>query len=99
MNANNNNNKKTQTKKQNRNTCKKCLNPFSFGISDDFYEPFDKDIFGFNHFENRMLKNFRNIFDFGFDETPIEEEKKEEEEKPKEVKPKEETKMEEEKED
>ena len=98
MNANNNN-KKTQTKKQNRNTCKKCLNPFSFGISDDFYEPFDKDIFGFNHFENRMLKNFRNIFDFGFDETPIEEEKKEEEEKPKEVKPKEETKMEEEKED
>ena len=40
MNANNNNNKKTQAKKQ----AKKCLNPFSFGISDDFYDPFDKDI-------------------------------------------------------
>ena len=92
MNANNNNNKKTQAKKQ----AKKCLNPFSFGISDDFYDPFDKDIFGF---ENRMFKNFRNIFtDFGFDEDPIEE-KKEVEEKPKEVKPKEETKMEEEKEE
>ena len=93
MNSNNNNNNKTQAKKQ----TKKCLNPFSFGISDDFYDPFDKDIFGF---ENRMLKNFRNIFtDFGFYDSPIEEEKKVEEEKPKEVKPKEETKMEEEKED
>jgi hypothetical protein len=76
-------------------------------ITDDFYDPFEKDFFGFDNFENRWFRNFRNIFnDFDAYETPKEEEKKEEEQ-PKEVKPvepKEEeintnTKMEEEKEE
>ena len=106
MNANNNNNKKTQAKKQTKNN-KKFINPFKMDITDDFYDPFEKDFFGFDNFENRWFRNFRNIFnDFDVYETPKEEEKKEEEQ-PKEVKPvepKEEeintnTKMEEEKEE
>ena len=80
MNANNNNNKKTQTKKQS-----KSINPFTMDITDDFYDPFEKEFFGFDNFENRMFRSFRNIFnDFGLYETPKEEEKQE---KPKEVKP------------
>jgi hypothetical protein len=106
MNANNNNNNKTQAKKQTKNN-KKFINPFKMDITDDFYDPFEKDFFGFDNFENRWFRNFRNIFnDFDAYETPKEEEKKEEEQ-PKEVKPvepKEEeintnTKMEEEKEE
>ena len=115
MNSNNNNNKKQQAKKginQNKKS-KKFINPFSMDIRDDFYDPFNRDIFGFDLFEDRMYRNFRNIFtDFGLlsekeKEEKMEEEKEEEEkpkevlEKPKEVKevePKEE-KMEEEKEE
>jgi hypothetical protein len=112
MNSTNNNNKKAQAKKETkqRKSCKRFTNPFIFEINDDFYDPFDKDIFGFDNFENRMFRNFRNVFtDFGlFSEHPVEEEK--EEEKPKEekkeeikpvepVKPVEEVKMEEEKEE
>ena len=106
MNANNNNNNKTQAKKQTKNN-KKFINPFKMDITDDFYDPFEKDFFGFDNFENRWFRNFRNIFnDFDAYETPKKEEKKEEEQ-PKEVKPvepKEEeintnTKMEEEKEE
>ena len=115
MNSNNNNNKKQQAKKginQNKKS-KKYINPFSMDIRDDFYDPFNRDIFGFDLFEDRMYRNFRNIFtDFGLlsekeKEEKMEEEKEEEEkpkevlEKPKEVKevePKEE-KMEEEKEE
>ena len=97
MNSNNKNNKKQQAKKEtNQNKkCKKYINPFSMGIKDDFYDPFNRDIFGFDLFENRMYRNFRNIFtDFGLlsekeKEDKIEEEKKEEE-KPKEVVPEEE---------
>ena len=85
MNANNNNNKKTQTKKQAKSN-KKFINPFKMDITDDFYDPFEKEFFGFDNFENRMFRNFKNIFnDFGIYETPKEEEKKEE--KPQEVKP------------
>ena len=112
MNSTNNNNKKAQAKKETkqRKSCKRFTNPFIFDINDDFYDPFDKDIFGFDNFENRMFRNFRNVFtDFGLlSEHPVEEEK--EEEKPKEekkeeikpvepVKPVEEVKMEEEKEE
>ena len=115
MNSNNNNNKKQQAKKginQNKKS-KKFINPFSMDIRDDFYDPFNRDIFGFDLFEDRMYRNFRNIFtDFGLlsekeKEEKMEEEKEKEEkpkevlEKPKEVKevePKEE-KMEEEKEE
>ena len=112
MNSTNNNNKKAQAKNETkqRKSCKRFTNPFIFEINDDFYDPFDKDIFGFDNFENRMFRNFRNVFtDFGLlSEHPVEEEK--EEEKPKEekkeeikpvepVKPVEEVKMEEEKEE
>ena len=80
-------------------------------IRDDFYDPFNRDIFGFDLFEDRMYRNFRNIFtDFGLlsekeKEEKMEEEKEEEEkpkevlEKPKEVKEVEPEKMEEEKEE
>ena len=113
MNSNNNNNKKQQAKKginQNKKS-KKYINPFSMDIRDDFYDPFNRDIFGFDLFEDRMYRNFRNIFtDFGLlsekeKEEKMEEEKEEEEkpkevlEKPKEVKEVEPEKMEEEKEE
>ena len=107
MNANNKNTKNTEAKKQqkNRKSCKRYINPFSMDIVDDFYDPFEKDFLGFDFLENRMLRNFRNIFDFGYEE-PKEEEKEEkeeekpkEDEKPKEVKPVEDVKMEEEKEE
>ena len=97
MNSNNNNNKKQQSKKginQNKKY-KKNINPFSMDIRDDFYDPFNRDIFGFDLFEDRMYRNFRNIFtDFGLlsqkekeekMEEEKEEEEKEEEEKVKEV--------------
>ena len=109
MNATNNNNKKTQAKKESkqRKSCKRCQNPFRLDILDDFYDPFDKDIFGFDNMEDRMFRNFRNIFtDFGLLSEPKVEEKKEEEkpkeEKPEEIKPVEpveDVKMEEEKEE
>ena len=111
MNSNNNNNKKQQAKKginQNKKS-KKFINPFSMDIRDDFYDPFNRDISGFDLFEDRMYRNFRNIFtDFGLlseKEEKMEEEKEEEEkpkevlEKPKEVKEVEPEKMEEEKEE
>ena len=113
MNSNNSNNKKQQAKKginQNQKS-KKYINPFSMDIRDDFYDPFNRDIFGFDLFEDRMYRNFRNIFtDFGLlsekeKEEKMEEEKEEEEkpkevlEKPKEVKEVEPEKMEEEKEE
>ena len=113
MNSNNSNNKKQQAKKginQNKKS-KKYINPFSMDIRDDFYDPFNRDIFGFDLFEDRMYRNFRNIFtDFGLlsekeKEEKMEEEKEEEEkpkevlEKPKEVKEVEPEKMEEEKEE
>ena len=113
MNSNNNSNKKQQAKKginQNQKS-KKYINPFSMDIRDDFYDPFNRDIFGFDLFEDRMYRNFRNIFtDFGLlsekeKEEKMEEEKEEEEkpkevlEKPKEVKEVEPEKMEEEKEE
>ena len=97
MNSNNNNNKKQQAKKEiNQNKkSKKYINPFSMDIRDDFYDPFNRDIFGFDLFEDRMYRNFRNIFtDFGLlsqkekeekMEEEKEEEEKEEEEKVKEV--------------
>ena len=98
MNSNNNNNKKQQAKKginQNKKS-KKYINPFSMDIRDDFYDPFNRDIFDFDLFEDRMYRNFRNIFtDFGLLSEKEKEEKmeeeKEKEEKPKEVleKPKE----------
>ena len=109
MNSTNNNNKKTQAKKESkqRKSCKRCQNPFRLDILDDFYDPFDKDIFGFDSMEDRMFRNFRNIFtDFGLLSQPKVEEKKEEEkpkeEKPEEIKPVEpveDVKMEEEKEE
>ena len=109
MNSTNNNNKKTQAKKESkqRKSCKRCQNPFRLDILDDFYDPFDKDIFGFDSMEDRMFRNFRNIFtDFGLLSEPKVEEKKEEEkpkeEKPEEIKPVEpveDVKMEEEKEE
>ena len=113
MNSNNSNNKKQQAKKginQNKKS-KKYINPFSMDIKDDFYDPFNRDISGFDLFEDRMYRNFRNIFtDFGLlsekeKEEKMEEEKEEEEkpkevlEKPKEVKEVEPEKMEEEKEE
>ena len=113
MNSNNSNNKKQQAKKginQNKKS-KKFINPFSMDIRDDFYDPFNRDISGFDLFEDRMYRNFRNIFtDFGLlsekeKEEKMEEEKEEEEkpkevlEKPKEVKEVEPEKMEEEKEE
>ena len=117
MSSNNNNNKKQQTKKEiNQNKkSKKYINPFRMDIRYDFYDPFNRDIFGFDLFEDRMYRNFRNIFtDFGLlseKEEKMEEEKEEEkpkevvaeEEKPKQVVPEEEKpkeeKMEEEKEE
>ena len=113
MNSNNSNNKKQQAKKginQNKKS-KKYINPFSMDIKDDFYDPFNRDISGFDLFEDRMYRNFRNIFtDFGLlsekeKEEKMEEEKEKEEkpkevlEKPKEVKEVEPEKMEEEKEE
>ena len=82
MNSNNNNNKKQQAKKginQNKKS-KKYINPFSMDIRDDFYDPFNRDIFGFDLFEDRMYRNFRNIFtDFGLLSEKEKEEKMEEE--------------------
>ena len=106
MNSNNNNNKKQQSKKginQNKKY-KTVINPFSMDIRDDFYGPFNRDIFGFDLFEDRMYRKFKNIFtDFGLSLEKEKGEKKEEEkevvEKPKEVKevePKEKPKEEEE---
>ena len=113
MNSNNSNNKKQQAKKgiNHNKKSKKYINPFSMDIRDDFYDPFNRDISGFDLFEDRMYRNFRNIFtDFGLlsekeKEEKMEEEKEEEEkpkevlEKPKEVKEVEPEKMEEEKEE
>ena len=92
MSSNNNNNKKTQTKKQQNNNKSffKTINPFRMDIEDDIYDPFKNDMFGFDHFESQMFKNFRNMFtDFGLlSEHKKEEEKEEPEvkEEPKEVK-------------
>ena len=68
MNSTNNNNKKTETKKGSnpRKTWRRSVNPFSMDIDDDFYDPFNRDIFGFDLLEKNMFRNFRNIFtDFG----------------------------------
>ena len=92
MSSNNNNNKKQQTKKQQNNNKSfyETINPFRMDIEDEIYDPFKDDMFGFDHFESQMFKNFRNMFtDFGLlSEHKKEEEKKEEEvkEEPKEVK-------------
>ena len=91
MSSNNNNNKKQQTKKQQNNNKSfyETINPFRMDIEDEIYDPFKDDMFGFDHFESQMFKNFRNMFtDFGLlSEHKKEEEKKEEvKEEPKEVK-------------
>ena len=115
MSSNNNNNKKVQNKenKNNSENCKK--NPkrgfrddfFNFGmdIKDDIFDPFDDDFFGFDSLENRMFRNFRNIFGLLNEneetekpkevETPKEVEIPKEVETPKEVKVEEEEKEEE----
>ena len=108
MRTNNNDTKKTEAKKQAKTTrqSKKFVNPFRMDISDEIYDPFD-DVFGFDRLENRMFRNFRNVFtDFGLlSEFPKKEEKMEvekEEKKPEkveEVKPKEEEPKEEQKEE
>jgi hypothetical protein len=58
MNSTNNNNKKTQAKKESkqRKSCKRCINPFRLDINDDFYDPFYKDIFGFDERATRRKK-------------------------------------------
>ena len=93
MSSNNNNNKKVQ-KEENKNNSENCKkNPkrgfrddfFNFGmdIKDDIFDPFDDDFFGFDSLENRMFRNFRNIF--GLLNENEETEKPKEVETPKEV--------------
>ena len=71
-------------------------NFFNLDIKDDIYDPFKDDFFGFDSFENKIFRNFRNIFKI-FDEKKETEKPKEVEEEPKEIKSEE--KMEEEKEE
>ena len=71
-------------------------NFFNLDIKDDIYDPFKDDFFGFDSYENTILRNFRNIFNI-FDEKKETEKPKEVEEEPKEIKSEE--KMEEEKEE
>ena len=71
-------------------------NFFNLDIKDDIYDPFKDDFFGFDSFENKIFRNFRNIFKI-FDEKKETEKPKEVEEVPKEIKS--EDKMEEEKEE
>ena len=71
-------------------------NFFNLDIKDDIYDLFKDDFFGFDSFENKIFRNFRNIFKI-FDEKKETEKPKEVEEEPKEIKTEE--KMEEEKEE
>jgi len=104
MNSTNNNNNNNQAKNESKQhkSCKNCKNLFNLDIKDDFYDPFEKDIFNFDNIENRVFKNFtNNNFELGSEK---EEEKEIEpiEEKPKEienVEPLDDEKMEEEKEE
>lgn len=62
MNSTNNNNNEFKAEKeinQSKKSAKK-VNPFSMDIKDDFYDPFNKDIFGFDLFEDKILRNFGN---------------------------------------
>ena len=111
--SSNNNNKKVQ-KEENKNNSENCKkNPkrgfrddfFNFGmdIKDDIFDPFDDDFFGFDSLENRMFRNFRNIFGLLNEneetEKPKEVETPKEVEIPKEVETPKEVKVEEEKEE
>ena len=98
---NNNNNKKEEIKNSNEDYKKNPRsafrdNFFNLDIKDDIYDPFKDDFFGFDSYENTILRNFRNIFNI-FDEKKETEKPKEVEEVPKEIKS--EDKMEEEKEE
>ena len=98
---NNNNNKKEEIKNSNEDYKKNPRsafrdNFFNLDIKDDIYDPFKDDFFGFDSFENKIFRNFRNIFKI-FDEKKETEKPKEVEEEPKEIKSEE--KMEEEKEE
>ncbi len=64
MSANNNNNNKQQ-KNVHSNSCEKNffrdINDFHMDIKDEFTDPLDNMI-GFNSIEQKMLKNFKNVF-------------------------------------
>ena len=85
---NNNNNKKVQNNTKNNSERESRNNFFDFGlgIKDDIFDPFNDDFFRFDSLENKMFRNFRNLF------SPFDEEKVGE--KPKEVKVEEEKKEE-----
>ena len=57
MSANNNNNKQQQ-KKVNEND---FFNDFHMDIKDDFTDPLDNRV-GFNNLEEKMIRNFNNVF-------------------------------------
>ena len=95
MSSVNNNNKKEHIKdsKKNIDKCKKYPKKgfrddfisFNMGIKDDISDPFKDDLLGLKSFEERIFKNFSDIF------SPLEslnekENKNEAEEKPKEIK-------------
>ena len=101
MSSINNSNKKEENKNINEDHKKNQRsafrdNFFNLDIKDDIYDPFKDDFFGFDLFENKIFRNFRNIFKI-FDEKKETEKPKEVEEEPKEIKSEE--KMEEEKEE
>jgi hypothetical protein len=66
MSSNNNNNNKQQRHHKNYSrSCEKIYGDMNKGfhmdIKDEFTDPFD-DMYDFNHFEQRMFNNFKNVF-------------------------------------